>query len=191
MSSRANVAGFSVTNVVGASANGSTLHGAGFRGAPKWAVLSVALVAALALPLGASARGWGGHDHRGGYSGSYYGGSHGGNYGHGFYNRGRGGSYYRSGGYYRGGGYNRGGYWSGGRWIAGAIVAGAVIGLINDVSRPAPVYYQPSVVYAQPGVVYSRSYPGQVVQRRVVETRTVYEDPYQTRYIRSDDDDGD
>ncbi len=145
-----------------------------FGGAGKLAILSFAVVAALALPLGASARGWGGNGHhdayRGGYSGAYYG--HGG-YGHGSYDR----------------GYRRGGHWDGGRWIAGAIVAGAVIGLISDVSRPAPVYYEPSVVYSQPRVVYDTYYPAPVVHRRVVETRTVYEDPYQTRYIRGDDDD--
>lgn len=127
----------------------------------KWVVLGVALAAALVLPLGASARG---HDYRGGYSSHYYGGGHGG-YGHGY--------------------YNRGGHWSGGRWIAGAIVAGAVVGLINNASRP--VYYDRPVVYSQPRVVYDTYYPAPVVTRRVVETRTVYEDPYQTRYIRSDD----
>jgi hypothetical protein len=137
-----------------------------FVGTGKLMILGVALAAALALPLGASARGWGGHGHgsyRGGYSGAYYG--HGG-YGHG--------SHYR------------GGHWEGGRWIAGAIVAGAMIGLISDVTRPAPVYYGSPVVYSQPGVVYDGYYPAPVVRRRVVETRTIYEDPYQTRYIRSD-----
>lgn len=134
-----------------------------FSGAGKWAVLSLAVAATLAMPIGASARGWGGgyHSSYGGYHGSYYG--HGG-YGHG------------------------GGYWSGGRWIAGAIVAGAVVGLINNVARPAPVYYGygPPVVYSQPGtVVYEDGPP--VAQRRVVETRTVvYDDPYQTRYVRDD-----
>jgi hypothetical protein len=63
--------------------------------------------------------------------------------------------------------------------------AGAVVGLINNASRP--VYYDRPVVYSQPRVVYDTYYPAPVVTRRVVETRTVYEDPYQTRYIRSDD----
>lgn len=146
-----------------------------FGGTGKLAILSVAVVAALALPLGASARGWGGQgnhgSYRGGYSGSYYGN---GGYGH--------------------GGYNRGGHWSGGRWIAGAIVAGAVFGLINEATRPAPVYYPApgyygsQVVYSQPRVVYDDYYPAPVVRRRVVETRTIYEDPYQTRYIGRDGD---
>jgi hypothetical protein len=141
-----------------------------FAGTGKLAILGVAVVAALAMPLGASARGWGGGHgghgaYHGGYSGAYYG--HGG-YGH--------------------GSYHRGGHWEGGRWIAGAIVAGAVVGLISDVTRPAPVYYGAPVIYSQPGVVYESYYPAPVVRRRVVETRTVvYEDPYQTRYVGSDD----
>jgi hypothetical protein len=138
-----------------------------FGGAGKWAVLSLAVAAALAMPVGASARGWNGGGHHSGY-----GGYHGGYYGHGY---GHGGGYYGHGG----------GHWSGGRWIAGAIVAGAVVGLISDVTRPAPVYYSPEVVYTQPRTVVYDDYP--VVQRRVVETRTVvYDDPYQTRYIRDD-----
>jgi len=136
-------------------------------GSGKLMILGVALAATLALPLGAAARGWGGHGHpgsyRGGYSGAYYG--HGG-YGYG--------SHYR------------GGHWEGGRWIAGAIVAGAMIGLISDVTRPAPVYYGAPVVYSRPGVVYDSYYPAPVVRERVVETRTIYEDPYRTRYIGSD-----
>jgi hypothetical protein len=51
------------------------------------------------------------------------------------------------------------------------------------------VYYDRPVVYTQPRVVYDTYYPAPVVTRRVVETRTIYEDPYQTRYIHSDDDD--
>ncbi len=183
MSSRVNVGGVCGANVVASSASGPMVHGTGLRGTPKWLVLGMALAAALALPLSVSAHDGGGHGHRGGYSGSYYGGSYGGHYDRGYYNRDRG-------GYYNRGGYSdRGGHWSGGRWIAGAIVAGAVIGLLNDVSRPAPVYYEPSVVYTRPRVVYDSYYPAPVVRRRVIETRTVYEDPYQTRYIRSDDDD--
>lgn len=143
-------------------------------GAGKLVVLSLAVTAALMLPLSASARGWGGYGHnnyRGGYSGAYYGG-HG--YGHG----------------YGHGDYDRGGHWSGGRWIAGALVAGAVIGLIDSVTRPAPVYYEPQVEYRQPRTVVYDSYGPPVIERRVVERRTVvYDDPYQTRYIRGDDDD--
>ena len=143
-----------------------------FSGAGKLAVLALAVTAALMLPLSASARGWGGHGHhdnyRGGYSGAYYGG-HG--YGH--------------------GDYDRGGHWSGGRWIAGALVAGAVIGLIDSVTRPAPVYYE-QPMYRQPRTVVYESYGPPVVERRVIERRrVVYDDPYATRYVRSDDDDGD
>lgn len=149
-----------------------------FGSAGKLAILGLAVAAALMLPLSASARGWGGHGHhdnyRGGYSGAYYG--HG--YGHGNY----GNNYYRRGG----------GHWNGGRWIAGALVAGAVVGLINSATRPAPVYYEPRVVYSQPRTVVYEGYGPPVVERRVVERRTVvYEDPYQTRYIRSENDDGD
>ena len=138
-----------------------------FGGAGKLAVLALAVAAAVAMPLSASARGWGGHGGgHGGYHGSYHGGYHGG------------GRY-----------YGHGGHWSGGRWIAGAIVTGAVIGLVSDALNPAPVYYGPPVVYTQPGVVYEDGPP--VVRRRVVETRTVvYDDPYQTRYIRDDGYDG-
>ncbi|MEO7073205.1 MAG: hypothetical protein ABI300_09710 [Rhodanobacter sp.] len=173
--------------VTGAKVRGADVPAAATRRNGKWVVLGVALAAALVLPLGASARG---HDYRGGYSGGYSGGSYGnygyarGNYGHGYYNRG----YDR--GYDRGYGSrysNRGGHWSGGNWIAGAIVAGAVVGLINSASRP--VYYDRPVVYSQPRVVYDTYYPAPVVTRRVVETRTVYQDPYQTRYIRGDGDD--
>ncbi len=130
-----------------------------FGGAGKLAILALAVAATVAVPLSASARGWGGHGggYRGGYHGAYYGG-------------------------YRGG--HGGGYWSGGRWIAGAIVTGAVIGLVDSALRPAPVYYG-GPVYSQPRTVIYEDAP--VVRRRVVETRTVvYDDPYQTRYIRDD-----
>src|SRR5690606_28463147 len=103
-------------------------------GRGKLAILGIAVVAALALPLGASARNGHHGAHRGGYSSVYYG--HGGGYGHG--------AYYRDHRGYRG---HRGGHWEGGRWIAGAIVAGAVIGLINEATRPAPVVYSAPVVY--------------------------------------------
>lgn len=128
----------------------------------KWIVASLAVAAVMAMPLSASARGWG------------HGGHHG--YGHhGYYHR----------------GYHHGGHWSGGRWIAGAIVTGAVVGLISDAVQPAPVYYpQPRVVYEQPRtVIYENGPP--VVRRRVVETRTVvYDDSHNTRYIRDDGYDG-
>ncbi|RAN82155.1 hypothetical protein B5P43_10850 [Bacillus sp. SRB_336] len=139
-----------------------------FSGAGKLAVLGAALAAALAMPLGASARGWGGghgyhgggHGYHGSYGGHGYYGGHGGYYGH------------------------RGGHWSGGRWIAGAIVTGAVLGVVADSLRPAPVYYGPPVVYSQPRTVIYQDGPP-IVERRVVETRTVYDD-HQTRYIRDD-----
>jgi hypothetical protein len=129
-----------------------------FSKAGKWAAISLAVAAAVAVPLSASARGWGGHGGYHGYRGGYHG--------------------------YHGGYYRHGGYWSGGRWIAGALVTGAVVGLVADAVRPAPVYYGPPVVYSQPGVVYQDGPP--VVERRVVQQTTVYDDPSQTRYIRDD-----
>src|SRR6202012_2605025 len=81
-------------------------------------------------------------------------------------------------GYY--GGYHRGGgYWSGGRWGAGAILTGVAAGVVADALRPDP-YYAPRVGYTQPTVVYESA------PRRVVEARTVYEDPGYTRYVRDD-----
>lgn len=127
-----------------------------FSGAKILAV-SLALAGMVAAPLTASAHGWGGY--RGGYG--YHGGYHG----------------YYGGGYHRGGGY-----WSGGRWIAGAILTGVAAGVVADALRPDP-YYGPRVVYTQPTVVYEDA---PVVTRRVVETRTVYEDPGYTRYVRDD-----
>lgn len=134
-----------------------------FSGAGKLAAIGLAVAAAVAMPLSASAHdGWGGHGHGGwGEHGGYHGGYHDGGYGRG------------------------GGHWSGGRWIAGAIVTGAVLGLVSDALSPRPVYYGAPVVYSQPDVVYQDGPP--VVRRRVVETRTVvYDDPQQTRYIRDD-----
>lgn len=134
-----------------------------FNSAGKLAAISLAVAAAVAMPLSASARGHGYHGGHGGYYGGYHGGYHGGYYGH-------------------------GGHWSGGRWIAGAIVTGAVIGLVDNALRPAPVYYG-APVYGPPRTVIYEDAP--VVRRRVVETRTVvYDDPYQTRYIRDDGYDG-
>jgi len=143
-----------------------------FSGAGKVAAIGLAVAAAVAMPVGASARGWGGgHGHHGGYHGSY-------------------GGYHDSYRGYHGGYRHGGGHWSGGRWIAGAIVTGAVIGLVSDAVRPAPVYYDPPVVYGPPRTVIYEDGPP-VVSRRVVETRTVvYDDPYQTRYIRDDGYDG-
>lgn len=122
--------------------------------AGKLAALGVAMAAAVAMPLSASARGWGGHGHDG-YRGGY---GHGGYYGRGY----------------------GGGHWSGGRWIAGALVTGAVIGLVSDALRPAPVYYGPPVVYSQPRTVYYEEQP--VVRRRVVSRTVIYDNPYPTRY---------
>ncbi|MEO8747418.1 MAG: hypothetical protein ABI379_07155 [Rhodanobacter sp.] len=166
MNSRLNLAWLRVDTAVAADARGALSHN---RGIYKWVALGAALVAALAVAPGASAHDRYGHSgYRGGYSGHYV--------------QPR---YYNHGGYYRGG-YDRGGYWGGGRWIAGAIVTGAVIGLINDVVAPPPVYYAPPVVYGPPPVVYE-SYPVPMVRSRVVVSPTVvYGDPYQTRYIRSD-----
>jgi hypothetical protein len=147
-----------------------------FSGAGKLAAIGLAVAAALAMPLSASAHG---HDYRGGgHHGSYDGGG----YRHDGYDHG---------GYDRGGYGHGGGHWSGGRWIAGALVTGAVIGLLDNALRPAQVYYDAPVYRQQRTVVY-REVP--VERRRVVETRTVvYDDPYQTRYVRDDgdDDDGD
>ncbi len=139
-----------------------------FSGAGKLAAISLAVAAAVAMPLSASAHGW---DHGGGWG---HGGGHGWN---------RGGGWDRDGGYRHGGGY-----WSGGRWIAGAIVTGAVAGLVSEALSPAPVYYeQPPVVYRQPRVTYYEEAP--IVQRRVVTRTVVYDNGYPTRYVRDDDDD--
>lgn len=125
---------------------------------PLMTATALLLAGAVALPLDAAAR-----------DGYYRGG-----YGYHHYDRG-----YHGG--YRHGGYHHG-YWSGGRWVAGAIVAGAVIGLVDNALSPPP----PVVVYERP--VYRRPvrvvYEQPVVTRRVVETRTVYEDSYPpTRYL--------
>lgn len=135
-----------------------------FSNKSRFLALGLAVTAAVAMPLSASARGWGDHDH--GYRGGY------------------------DGGYHRGYEGHERGHWSGGRWIAGAIVTGAVIGLVSDALRPAPVYYDQPMVYSRPRTVIYDDYPPVVVHRRVIERRTVvYDDPYQTRYIGRDDDD--
>jgi hypothetical protein len=137
-----------------------------FRGAGKLAVIGLAVAAAVAMPLGASARGWGGggHGYRGG---GYHGGYH---------------------GYH--GGYHRGGYWSGGRWIAGALVTGAVVGLVSDALRPAPVYYDAPVAYGPPRTVVYEDGPPIESRRVVTRTVTTYDDPQETRYVRDDGYDG-
>jgi hypothetical protein len=139
-----------------------------FSGAGKLAAISLAVAAAVAMPLSASAHdGWGGH---GGWG---HGGGHG-------WDRGGGwdrGDYYRHGG----------GHWSGGRWIAGAIITGAVAGIVADSLRPEPVYYeQPRVVYREPTVIYEDA---PIVTHRVVTRTVVYDNGYPTRYVRDDDDD--
>lgn len=139
-----------------------------FSNKSKFLALGLAMTAAVAMPLGASARDWGDHGHHGG---GYHGDYRGEGYGHG------------------------GGHWSGGRWIAGAIVTGAVLGLVSDALRPEPVYYGPPVVYSQPRTVYYEDGPP-VVERRVVRRTVVYGDDYPGRYVRDDsyrydDDDGD
>lgn len=159
----------------------------GFSGAGKFAAISLAIAAAVAMPLSASAHGWGGHGGHDGYRGSSH--AYRGN------DYGRRGDYGRGGYYSHGGYYGNRGHWSGGRWIAGAIVTGAVVGLIADALRPSSAFYDRPVVYGPPArtVVYDE-YGQPVVTRRVVQTRTVvYGDPDQTRYVRDDgydDDDG-
>lgn len=131
----------------------------------KVLTISLIVAAVAAMPLAASAHGWG---HRGG---GWHGGGH-----------------WSSAPYYRGHGgyYGHGGYWSGGRWIAGAIVTGAVAGLVSDALAPRTVVYGPPVVYAPPQTVVYEDAP--VVTRRVVTRTVIYDNGYPTRYVRSDDD---
>ena len=136
------------------------------RNVGKFLAIGMAVVAAVAMPLSASAHGW---DHDGGWH-------HGG---------------WDHDGWRHGGDYHRGGYWSGGRWIAGAIVTGAVAGLVGDAlapPRPVVYYTRPPVVYGPPTVIYEDAPP--VVTRRVVTRTVVYDNGYPSRYVR-DDDDGD
>lgn len=143
-------------------------------GKPGWAIVGLMVASALAMPLSASAHGWGGHGDHDGWHEGWHEGWHG-------HNGWRG---YDRDDFHRGY-YHHGGYWSGGRWIAGAIVTGAVIGLVDSALQPRPVYYDPPVVYRRPvRVIYEEP----VETRRVVETRTVYEDGYPTRYVRDDGD---
>ena len=134
-------------------------------GKPALAMAALMVGTMAALPAGASAHDWhGGGWHDRGWHG-------GGHYDRGWHDRGWHGGYYRD-----------RGHWSGGRWVAGAIVTGAVIGLVDNALNPPPR----TVVYEQP--VYRRPvrviYEEPVVTRRVVETRTVYEDrDPPTRYI--------
>ncbi|BFI95531.1 MAG: hypothetical protein RSP_10410 [Rhodanobacter sp.] len=133
----------------------------------KFMVIGMAVVAAVAMPLSASAHGW---DHDGGW------GRHGG---------------WDHDGWRHGGYYHHGGYWSGGRWIAGAIVTGAVAGIVSDALAPRPVYYSaPPVVYGPPTTVIYEDAPP-VVTRRVVTRTVVYDNGYPTRYVRDDGYDGD
>ena len=139
------------------------------RNVGKFLAIGMAVVAAVAMPLSASAHGW---DHDGGWH-------HGG---------------WDHDGWRHGGDYHRGGYWSGGRWIAGAIVTGAVAGIIGDaLAPPRPVYYtRAPVVYGPPTVIYEDAPP--VVTRRVVTRTVAYDNGYPSRYVRDDgydDDDGD
>lgn len=90
----------------------------------KILAISLAVAAAAAMPLAASAHGW---DHDGGWH-------------HGW----NGGGYYHHGG---------GGYWHNGHWVAGAIITGAVAGLVGS-ALSGPAYYEPPVVYTRPTVVY-------------------------------------
>lgn len=156
-----------------------------FSGASKLLALGLCVAAAVAMPLSASADGWGGH---GGYGHGW-----GGGYGHGWgsgYGHGWGDGY----GHGYGGGYGRGGgHWSGGNWIAGALLTGAVVGLVANSYQRAPVYYQPApayygssygygqrVVYSQPGnVVYSDG-----AQTQIITRTTTYSQP--TQYVRDD-----
>ncbi|TAL83470.1 MAG: hypothetical protein EPN74_14005 [Rhodanobacter sp.] len=137
-----------------------------FSNVSKLAAFGLAVAAAVAMPVAASAHeGWRGHD---GWRGGH----------HGEYHRG-----YRD---------HDGGHWNGGRWIAGALVTGAVVGLVSDALRPAPVYYGRPTYYGPPRtVVYEDGPP--VVRRRVVTRTVIYNDGYPRRYVRDDgydDDDG-
>jgi hypothetical protein len=111
-----------------------------FSNAGKLAVISLAVAAAVAMPLSASARGWGGYGYRGGYHG-----------------------------YYHHGGYWSGGRWIAGAIVTGAVV-GLVANALSPppvyYAAPPVVYTQPGVVYAQPGVVYQDGPP--VVSRTVI-----------------------
>jgi len=127
-----------------------------FSGAGKLAVLSLAIAATVAMPLSASANGWGGRGyHGGGYHGSYYGGR---------------------------GGHWSGGRWIAGAIVTGAVV-GLVASALSPppvyYGGPQVVYTQPGVVYAQPGVVYQDGPP-------VVTRTVIYNNPAPARYVRDD-----
>ena len=151
-----------------------------FSGASKLLAVGLCVAAAVAMPLSASAKGWGEGGHHGGGDDDYHGGGHGGYHGgYGGYGGYRGGDYDG----YRGGGYHgHGGYWSGGNWIAGALLTGAVVGLVANSFQPAP-YYRPQVVYSQPSNVVYENGP-QTTQ--IITRTTTYSQP--TRYVREDDD---
>ncbi|KGI77855.1 hypothetical protein [Oleiagrimonas soli] len=126
-------------------------------------VKSIACAAAVAAMVVAPSA-FAGHGRHGGYHyrGGYYGHAvryHGG-YGHHYYHR----DHF-------------------GRWVAGAVVVGALTSLVVNATQPRVVYYDnPPVVYSRTRVIYR-----DVPVERVYESRTVYSDPYQTRYIGRDD----
>ena len=127
-----------------------------FSSVGKLAVLGLAVAATVAMPLSASARGWGYHGGYHGYHGRYY--------GH--------------------GGYWSGGRWIAGALVTGAVVGLVAYALTPPpVYYRGPVFYaQPGVVYAQPGVVYQDGPP--VVSRTTViydnppPTRYIRDDGY-------------
>ena len=78
--------------------------------------------------------------------------------------------------------YDRDGF---GHWVAGALVVGALTQLVVDATQPRVVYERrPPVVYSRTRVIVRSAPP-----ERVYQSRTVYADPYQTRYIGHVDDD--
>lgn len=130
-----------------------------FSSAGKMAAIGLAVAAAVAMPLSASARGWGGHGYYGGY--------------HGYH-----------GGYYRHG-YWSGGRWIGGA-IVGGLVAGAVVGALAPrpvYYGPPVVYSQPGVVYQDgPPVVQRRVVTQTTVYDDPTQTRYVRDDGYDDGY---------
>jgi hypothetical protein len=103
-----------------------------FSNAGKLAVISLAVAAAVAMPLSASARGWGGYGYRGGYHG-----------------------------YYHGGGYWSGGRWIAGALVAG-LVGGLVYSATRPAPvyygyGPPVVYTQPTTVVYENAPVVTRT----------------------------------
>ncbi|MBB6245592.1 hypothetical protein [Rhodanobacter sp. A1T4] len=101
-----------------------------FSSATKMLALGLAVTAAVAMPLSASARGWGGYGYHGGYGGY-----------HGGYGR---------------GGYWSGGRWIGGAIVAG-LVGGLVYSATRPA--PVYYGYGPPVVYTQPTTVVYENAP--------------------------------